>query len=134
MTTVPEQSVATPVPTAPAKSHTPKNVAAKASSPIGTDKAAGASEPAAASVSSEAPLVAQASETPVDTDSQITAEVKSEVAAVDPGGNIDVATRDGVVALTGSVPSQDVIDKVRLVARNVPAVKDVDVSALMIGN
>jgi hypothetical protein len=67
-------------------------------------------------------------------DSQITADVKSKIAAVAPEGTIDVTTRDGVVELAGSVPSQDVIDMARMVASNVPDVRRVDVSALMIGN
>jgi hypothetical protein len=67
-------------------------------------------------------------------DSQITADVKSKIAAVAPEGTIDVTTKDGVVELAGSVPSQDVIDRARMVASNVPDVRGVDVSALMVAN
>ncbi|MEO6079133.1 MAG: BON domain-containing protein [Steroidobacteraceae bacterium] len=67
-------------------------------------------------------------------DSQITAEVKSQIAAVAPAGAIDVTSKDGVVELTGSVPSQEVIDKARLAASNVADVRDVNASALLISN
>jgi osmotically-inducible protein OsmY len=60
--------------------------------------------------------------------------VKSKIAAVAPEGAIDVTTKDGVVELAGSVPSQEVIDMARLVASNVADVRRVDVSGLMIGN
>jgi osmotically-inducible protein OsmY len=76
----------------------------------------------------------QATSTPSGNDSQITADVKSEIAAVAPAGAIDVTTRDGVVELSGSVPSEEVINKALLAARNVADVRDVDVSALTISN
>lgn len=67
-------------------------------------------------------------------DSQITADVRAQIEAVAPTGSIDVSTNDGVVELTGSVPSEDEADRVWLAARNVPDVREVDVSALMISN
>lgn len=71
---------------------------------------------------------------PAGNDSQITADVKAEIAAVAPAGTIEVSTTDGVVALTGSVHSHEEAEQVRMAAHNVPAVRSVDVSALMVGN
>lgn len=108
------------------------------------------STPTPASTPSPAAVAKIPQETPTDTDAgeavaapsnasgandgQITADVKSKVEAVAPGGGIDVKTRDGVVELVGSVPSEDQFEKARLAARNVPDVRDVDVSELRIGN
>lgn len=86
-------------------------------------------EPAAAPVPADQPQAM-----PADNDSQITADVRAQIAAVAPAGDIDVSTRDGMVALTGSVPSEAEINRVWLAARNVPDVRSVDVSALMISN
>jgi hypothetical protein len=69
-----------------------------------------------------------------DNDSQITAEVKTQIAAVAPASTIEVTTTDGVVELSGSVPSREEIDKVSLAARAVPNVISVDASALMVSN
>jgi hypothetical protein len=90
------------------------------------------SEPA--NSAGDAPSSLQAASAPSGNDSQITADVKSEIAAVAPAGTIDVTTKDGVVELTGSVPSEEVIDRARLAARNVADVRDVDVSALTVSN
>jgi hypothetical protein len=128
---------ALPLPSDPVTAATPdpvsRTASAAASVPDRTS-AIDASEPETASVPSQAPSPAPPVETAVASDTQITADVKSEVAAVAPDDSIDVTTRDGVVALTGSVSSEDVINKALVAARNVPAVKDVDVSALMVGN
>lgn len=69
-----------------------------------------------------------------DSDSQITAEVKTQIAAVAPASTIEVTTTDGVVELSGSVPSREEIDKVSLAARAVPNVRSVDASSLMVSN
>jgi osmotically-inducible protein OsmY len=98
------------------------------------DVSADTSEAAMASVAPEVAAAPSPAAQPAPSDSQITADVRSEVAAVAPDDSIEVTTRDGVVALAGSVSSQDVINKAWLAARNVAAVKDVDVSALMVGN
>jgi osmotically-inducible protein OsmY len=60
--------------------------------------------------------------------------VKSEIASATPSGNVDVTTTNGIVALAGSVPSQDNVDQARQAAQQVPGVKHVDVSALMVSN
>lgn len=80
----------------------------------------------------EPEVPAQVVSAPAGNDSQITADVKAEIAAVAPAGTIDVSTTDGVVELTGSVPSQEEVEKVRMAAQSVPDVRSVDVSALMV--
>lgn len=67
-------------------------------------------------------------------DSQITAAVKSEIASVTPGSDVDVTTTNGVVALAGSVPSQDNADAARQAAQRIPGVKHVDASGLTVSN
>lgn len=67
-------------------------------------------------------------------DSQITAEVRTQIAAVAPASTIDVTTTDGAVELAGSVPSHEEANKVLMAARNVENVRSVDGSALMVGN
>ena len=96
----------------------------------GTHVASGSSKmPAGASASPDA-----SSSRPVASDGQITADVKSEIATTAPNSNVDVTTTNGVVALTGSVPSEDAIDRARLAAQRVAGVKHVDASGLTVGN
>jgi hyperosmotically inducible periplasmic protein len=71
---------------------------------------------------------------PAAVDSQITAEVKSEIAAAAPNSAVDVTTSNGVVALAGSVSSQDAADQASQAAQRVAGVKHVDASALMVSN
>jgi hyperosmotically inducible periplasmic protein len=71
---------------------------------------------------------------PVASDSQITTQVKSEIATATPNSNVSVTTTDGVVALAGSVSSQDAIDQARQAAQRVAGVKHVDASALTVSN
>jgi hyperosmotically inducible periplasmic protein len=70
------------------------------------------------------------------TDSQITTEVKSELAAdsLSKDANIGVTTADGVVMLTGSLASQDAIDHVKDFVGKVKNVKSVDSSALILAS
>jgi hyperosmotically inducible protein len=65
-------------------------------------------------------------------DSQITTDVKSQIAGDNP--NIGVTTTHGVVALTGKLASQDAIDHVKDVAGKVKDVKSVDASALILAS
>jgi hyperosmotically inducible protein len=65
-------------------------------------------------------------------DSQITTDVKSQIAGDNP--NIGVTTTHGVVALTGNLASQDAIDHVKDVAGKVKDVKSVDTSALILAS
>jgi len=67
-------------------------------------------------------------------DSQITADVKSEIATAAPDSAVDVTTTNGVVALAGSVPSQEAVDQARQAAQRVAGVKHVDASALSVSN
>jgi len=69
-------------------------------------------------------------------DSQITNDVKSEIAgdSLSKDVNIGVTTTHGVVALTGSLASQDAIDHVKDVVGKVKDVKSVDTSALILAS
>jgi hyperosmotically inducible protein len=69
-------------------------------------------------------------------DSQITTDVKSEIAGdgLSKDVNIGVTTTQGVVALTGSLASQEAIDHVKDVAGKVAGVKSVDTSALILAS
>ena len=69
-----------------------------------------------------------------DMDGRITAQVRSSIASLAPGSNIDVKAMSGVVALAGSVPSQDVVEQARQAAQQVPGVRQVDTSALLVAN
>lgn len=69
-----------------------------------------------------------------DTDGQITAQVRSSIASLAPGSNIDVKATSGTVALAGSVPTHDVVEQARRAAQQVPGVKQVDTSALLVQN
>ena len=69
-------------------------------------------------------------------DSWITTKVKSEILAnsVSKAFKVGVKTKRGVVSLKGTLPSQDAIDLVKMIAEKVKGVKSVDVSGLVIGN
>lgn len=69
-------------------------------------------------------------------DSQITSDVKSAIAVegLAKDANIDVTTTHGVVALSGTVPSQSAIEQVKDVAGKVKDVKAVDTSGLMLAS
>jgi hyperosmotically inducible periplasmic protein len=69
-------------------------------------------------------------------DTQITTAVKSDIAgdSLSKDVNIGVTTTQGVVALTGSLASQDAIDHFKDVAGKVPGVKSVDTSALVLAS
>lgn len=68
------------------------------------------------------------------TDSQITADVRTQIAAVAPTSDIEVTTIGGVVELSGSVPSHEDVNKVVMAARSVEHVRSVEASALMVAN
>jgi len=72
----------------------------------------------------------------VASDSQITSEVKSAIAseALARDASIAVTTTDGVVALSGSVPTQAAIDQVKDAAAKVKDVKRVDTSGLLLAS
>jgi hyperosmotically inducible periplasmic protein len=58
--------------------------------------------------------------------------VKSQISGSSASNNVDVSTTNGVVALAGSMPSQDAIDQVKQAAQSVNGVKHVDTSALVV--
>jgi hypothetical protein len=137
---VPTPKPATPKPAVPAPP--PKAVEARPQQREEISSEEIASEPAIARVepeptpdpASEVAAAAPMATAPAGDDSQITADVKAEIAAITAPGTIEVTTTNGVVELTGSVPTQEDVEKVRMAAGNVPAVRDVDVSALMVSN
>jgi hyperosmotically inducible periplasmic protein len=69
-------------------------------------------------------------------DNQITADVKLEIAgdSLSKDVAIGVTTTQGVVALTGSLASQDAIDHVKEAAGKVKDVKSVDASGLVVAS
>ncbi len=131
-----ERTVSTPVPRSEPLEVKPAIEEQVAPVAPATVVAATPAESTAAEPANEPSEVASTANEPAahGDDSQITADVKSKIAAVASAGAIDVTTKDGVVEPAGSVPSQEVIDMARLVASNVADVRRVDVSGLMIGN
>jgi hyperosmotically inducible protein len=93
-------------------------------------------EPAVSSseaiASSPAPLSSNIA--PAASDIQITTAVKSEIAAdgSSEDASVGVITTNGVVALTGSLATQEAINHLKGIAEKVQDVKSVDVSALKI--
>lgn len=67
-------------------------------------------------------------------DSWITARVKAELLAdsAGEGFEVNVATMNGVVFLSGTLASEDAIDHVKDIAARVEGVKSVDTSALVV--
>src|ERR1700758_982624 len=91
--------------------------------------------PATSSSSADDQKVATSAEFAAS-DGQITTDVKSQLAgdSLSKGVNIGVTTTHGVVALTGTLTSQNAIDHVKDVVRNVKDVKSVDTSALLLAS
>jgi hyperosmotically inducible periplasmic protein len=108
-------------------------------SPAKWDRAASVAK-ASNSAGSARTRVASAAETqqspaePVASDTQITDTVKSEVATAAPISDLNVTTINGVVALAGSVPSEDAVDQARQAALRVAGVKQVDASGLTVSD
>jgi hyperosmotically inducible protein len=73
---------------------------------------------------------------PTASDVRITTAVQSEIAAdgSSEDAKVGVSTTNGVVALTGTLASQDAIDHLKGIAEKVQDVKSVDTSALKIAN
>jgi len=67
-------------------------------------------------------------------DSQITADVKTEIAAAAPDTNVIVTTNNGVVALAGSAPTQNDAEQAKQAAQRVAGIGHVDASGLTIIN
>jgi hyperosmotically inducible periplasmic protein len=121
-----------------------KSDQAAAPAPSSTDMLAPAAVGASADTQQAAPQTGQeeamspsaaaTSNDPVASDSQITADVKSQIATAAPNSNVDVTTTNGVVALAGSASSQDAVDQARQAAQRVAGVKHVDASALTVSS
>ena len=79
-----------------------------------------------------ASAVAATGNEPVASDSQITADVKSQIATAAPNSNVEVTTTNGVVALAGSASSQDAVEQAKQAAQRVAGVKHVDASGLTV--
>jgi BON domain len=90
--------------------------------------------PSAPAPNAEAKAASEAGADGADIDGRISAQVRSSIASLAPGSNIDVKTMSGIVALAGSVPSQDVVEQARQAAQQVAGVKQVDTSALTATN
>lgn len=73
------------------------------------------------------------SEQPV-TDTWITTKVKTELAVTEGVKSMDISvqTRDGMVTLTGTQPSDTAVQKAEAAAQSIKGVKDVDVSGLKV--
>jgi BON domain-containing protein len=95
-----------------------------------------ADTPAPKLASNRHPSKSEAGTQGVASDNQITTDVKSQIAGDILGTNVNigVTTSHGVVALTGSLPSQDAIDHVKDVAGRVKDVKGVDTSAMRVAS
>ena len=76
----------------------------------------------------------EASANGADMDGRIAAQVRSSIASLAPDSNIDVKAMSGIVALAGSVPSQNVVEDARQAAQQIAGVKQVDTSALTVTN
>ncbi len=72
----------------------------------------------------------------VMSDSWITTKVKSEIAAdsLSKGFDVSVTTKHGVVALSGTLASEQAVDHVKKIAGKVKGVKRVDTSELKISS
>jgi osmotically-inducible protein OsmY len=105
------------------------------SSPPAVNNAVASSDAASAPNAESKPASEYSSDSSgsgADTDGQIKAQVRSSISSLAPASDIDVKAISGIVALAGSVPSQDVVEQARQAAQQVPGVKQVDTSALMV--
>lgn len=64
-------------------------------------------------------------------DSDLASEVRSKLEANIPGGNLTVASKDGVVTVSGTVPNQDQIDKIQRLGMEIKGVKSVTVKVVV---
>jgi osmotically-inducible protein OsmY len=61
--------------------------------------------------------------------SDLASEVRSKLEANIPNANLTIAAKDGAVAVSGSVPTIDQLDKIKSLAMQIKGVKSVDVAA-----
>ncbi len=64
-------------------------------------------------------------------DSDLASEVRSKLEANIPGGNLTVASKDGVVTVSGTVPNQDQVSKIERLGMEIKGVKSVTVKVVV---
>jgi hyperosmotically inducible periplasmic protein len=62
-------------------------------------------------------------------DSDLSSEVRSKLEANIPNGNLTVSAKDGAVAVSGTVPVQNQLDKIEPLAKQVKGVTSVKIAA-----
>jgi hyperosmotically inducible periplasmic protein len=67
-------------------------------------------------------------------DSDLASQVRSKLEANIPGGNLTVASKDGVVTVTGTVPNQDQVNKIQKLGMEIKGVKSVNVKVVVAQN
>jgi len=67
-------------------------------------------------------------------DSDLASQVRSKLEANIPGGNLTVASKDGVVTVTGTVPNQDQVAKIQKLGMEIKGVKSVNVKVVVAQN
>jgi hyperosmotically inducible protein len=120
---------------APVADATVKPVAEPIASSVDSMKSATELTPATPTSIADEPKVGASTEIPAS-DSQITSDVKSEIAvdSLTKDVTIGVTTTAGVVALSGNLANQDAIDHVKDAVGKVKDVKSVDTSALIVAS
>ena len=95
---------------------------------------ASASSPTASPAIAQPLAVDAATASPKTSDSQITTQVKSDIAADNAGRQVDiqVTTVDGAVVLSGTMPTAEAVEHIRQVTERVKDVKSVDTTAVRI--
>ena len=92
------------------------------------------SAPAAAAAATQSAPAQTGQQAAGASDSQITADVKTEIATAAPDSNVIVTTTNGVVALAGSAPNQDAADQAKQAAQRVAGIGHVESSGLTVSN
>lgn len=64
-------------------------------------------------------------------DGDLASEVRSKLEANIPGGNLTVASKDGVVTVAGTVSTADQLSKIQKLAKEIKGVKSVNVTAVV---
>lgn len=64
-------------------------------------------------------------------DSDLASEVRSKLEANIPGGNLTVASKDGVVTVSGTVPNQDQVAKIKNLGMEIKGVKSITVKVVV---
>lgn len=64
-------------------------------------------------------------------DGDLESEVRSKLEVNIPASSLTIKAKDGVVTITGTVPTQEQLDKIQRLAMEIKGVKSVDVKALV---